>query len=211
MGFDRAWLARYPRPFEVLHDNGGEFIGYEFQELLSSYDIHDYPTTIKNQTANSILERAHQVISNSFRLMEVENLSLDEIIPFDGIIANTAFALRATIHSTLHASPAQLCFGRDMIMHKQFVANWRLIRSRKTQRMLKDNIRENKNRIPRQFAVGDLVLIRNDDIKSKLSKPTHGPFQITALHRNKSIVTIDRNGYQETISICHLIPYRPMA
>jgi transposase InsO family protein len=211
LAFDRTWLARYPRPFEVLHDNGGEFIGNEFQELLTSYGIHDYPTTIKNPTANSILERAHQVISNSFRLMEVENLPFDEVNPFDGIIANTAFALRATIHSTLQASPAQLCFGRDMIMHTQFVANWHLIRSRQQQRMLKDNIRENKTRIEHQYAVGDLILIKNDDIKSKLSKPTYGPFPITQLHLNKSIVTIDRHGYVETISIRRLIPYRPMA
>ena len=69
LAFDRAWLARYLRPLEVLHDNGNEFVGNEFQELPTSYGIQDYTTTIKNPTANSILERAHQVISNSFRLM----------------------------------------------------------------------------------------------------------------------------------------------
>ena len=120
-------------------------------------------------------------------------------------------ALSATNHSTLQASPAQLCFGRDMIMRTEFVANWHFIRNRQTQRMLKDNIRENRNRIPHHYAIGDLVLIRNDDIKSKLSKPTQGPFTITALHQNTSIVTIDRHGYLETISIRRLIPYRPMA
>ncbi|OWY96984.1 Pol Polyprotein [Phytophthora megakarya] len=35
--FDREWLCRYPRPREVVYDNGKEFIGEEFQELLRSY------------------------------------------------------------------------------------------------------------------------------------------------------------------------------
>jgi hypothetical protein len=143
--------------------------------------------------------------------MEVENLAFDEINPFDGIIANAAFALRATIHSTLQASPAQLCFGRDMIMRTQFIANWHLIRNRQTQRMLKDNIRENKSRIPHQYAIGDMVLIRNDEIKSKLSKPNFGPYPIVQLSPNKSIVTILRTGFNETISIRRLIPFKVMA
>ncbi len=79
-------------------------------------------------------------------------------------------------------------------MRTEFVANWHLIRSHQTQRMLKDNIRKNRNRVPHQYAIGDLVLIRNDDIKSKLSKPTYGPFPITELHQNLSIITIDRHG-----------------
>lgn len=37
--FDANWLCRYPRPSEVGHDNGNEFMGEEFQELLISYDI----------------------------------------------------------------------------------------------------------------------------------------------------------------------------
>ncbi len=137
---------------------------------------------------------------------------LDEVDPFAGNIANTAFALRATVHTTLQASPAQLCFGRDMIMHTQFVANWNFIRNRQQQRMLQDNKRENRHRIPHEFAIGDMVLVRNDAIKSKLSKPTFEPFQIVQLSpNNKRIVTILRNGYRETISIRRIIPYKPMA
>jgi hypothetical protein len=34
--FDGAWLCRYPRPDRVVFDNGGEFMGGEFQELLTS-------------------------------------------------------------------------------------------------------------------------------------------------------------------------------
>ena len=32
--FDTPWLCRYPRLNNVIHDNGNEFTGIEFQELL---------------------------------------------------------------------------------------------------------------------------------------------------------------------------------
>ena len=84
-------------------------------------------------------------------------------------------------------------------------------RNRQQQRMIKDNHRENVHRIPHNYAIGVLVLIRNNEVKSKLSKPTFGPFPIIQLSPNKSIVTIQRNGYNETISIRRLIPFKLMA
>jgi hypothetical protein len=29
--FENLWLARYPRPIRVIHDQGGEFTGHPFQ------------------------------------------------------------------------------------------------------------------------------------------------------------------------------------
>ena len=48
--FNINWLCRYPQPTQVGYDNGKEFIGEEFQELLVSYNITPKPTTIKNPT-----------------------------------------------------------------------------------------------------------------------------------------------------------------
>lgn len=55
--FNQQWLSRYPRPLECVHDNGNEFMGIEFQELLQSYGIKPKPTTVKNPQANAIIER----------------------------------------------------------------------------------------------------------------------------------------------------------
>ena len=43
--FDREWLCRYPRPRQVVHDQGLEFTGEEFQELLRSYGLKSKPIT----------------------------------------------------------------------------------------------------------------------------------------------------------------------
>ena len=188
--FDRNWLSRYPRPFQVIHDNGSEFVGAEFQEILESYGIKSLCTTVKNPTANSIVERSHQVIQNAIRTLDIDHIVLDPNEPFSGILANTAFALRATVHTTLEATPAQLVFGRDMIMHTTFTANWDSIRRRQLHRQLYDNKRENRSRIPHEYHVNDFVLIRNDEIRGKLTSPTFGPFRI--INVNAGTVKIDR-------------------
>ena len=46
---------------------------------------------------------------------------------WDGILSAAMFALRATYHTTLQATPMQLVFGRDAILNTQFKANWKLI------------------------------------------------------------------------------------
>ena len=32
--FQNCWLSRYPKPNKCIHDNGGEFIGRAFLDLL---------------------------------------------------------------------------------------------------------------------------------------------------------------------------------
>ena len=51
--FNKTWLSRYPRPVEVVCDNGSEF-KKDFAALLESYSIKRKPTTIKNPRANAI-------------------------------------------------------------------------------------------------------------------------------------------------------------
>ena len=46
--FDAQWLCRCPRPAKVVCNNGGEFIGGKFQELLHSYSVEQVPTTVAN-------------------------------------------------------------------------------------------------------------------------------------------------------------------
>ena len=43
--FENVWLARYPKPTKCIHDNGGEFIGADFQLKLEQHGVLDAPTT----------------------------------------------------------------------------------------------------------------------------------------------------------------------
>ena len=53
--FANTWLARYRWPAQVIHDNGDEFIGHEFQDMLRELGITAKPTTVKNPQANAIV------------------------------------------------------------------------------------------------------------------------------------------------------------
>ena len=68
------------------------------------------PITSRNPQANSILERVHQTIGNIIRTFKVQDMILDDENPWDGILASTMFALRATVHTTTQHTPAQLVF-----------------------------------------------------------------------------------------------------
>ncbi len=48
-----------------------------------------------------------------------------------GILSAAMFALRATYHTTLQATPAQLVFGRDAVLNVKFQANCQLIKELK--------------------------------------------------------------------------------
>jgi hypothetical protein len=108
--------------------------------MLDDYGIHKKPITTRNPQANAIVERVHQVIGNIVRTFELQDNSLDEDDPWKGILSATAFAVRATYHTTLQKSPRQLVFGRDMIFNVEHTANWEYIRARKQRLIKKNNI-----------------------------------------------------------------------
>ena len=67
--FAQVWMARYPWPKRCVHDNGGEFVGWEFQRFLDKCNVKDVPTTSRNPQANSICERMHQSVGNVLRTL----------------------------------------------------------------------------------------------------------------------------------------------
>jgi transposase InsO family protein len=50
----QAWFCRYPQPLRCITDNGNEFLGTEFQELLRSCGVQPIHTTIKNPQAKFV-------------------------------------------------------------------------------------------------------------------------------------------------------------
>jgi transposase InsO family protein len=126
--FDQAWLCRYPRLLECVHDAGSDFTGFEFQELLQSYGIEPRPITVNNPHANSILERTHQTIANQMRSIILMSVDIKSVADKQHYIMDPVkWALNSPYRTVLQASPGQLAFGRDMIMPTSYIANWHLI------------------------------------------------------------------------------------
>ena len=116
------------------------------------------------------------------------------------------FALRATYHTTLQASPAQLVFGRDAILNTKFVADWHLIRKRKQRLINENNRRENSKRIPHQYSVGDKILYHVPQPNKFGKSPLQGPFEVLRVFDNGT-VQAQLGPITEIINIRNIRPY----
>ena len=174
--------------------------------IKNNYGIKNKPITTRNPQANAVVERIHQVLGNMVRSFQLEDQYLDTEDPWKGILSVAAFAVRSTIHTTTQKSPAQLVFGRDMILNITHKANWEFIRSRKQELINKNNERENKTRIPYQYKVGDLVLIKKGT-ENKYESPFSGPHFVTNVNDNGTI-KVQQGAVSDTVNIRRVQPYR---
>ncbi|KAL7483647.1 hypothetical protein ACHAW6_009291 [Cyclotella cf. meneghiniana] len=104
--FETNWLCRYSRPSEVGHDNDKEFMGEEFQELFVSYDIKSKPTTVKNPTAQSLVECLHLTLGDQL-CVSIYPLTTGMRILRLGHLNHYPIKL------TLQSEPTHLWYGHD--------------------------------------------------------------------------------------------------
>ena len=114
---EQIWLTRYPWPQILQYDKGTEFMAEFAQMIENDYGIKRKGSTTRNPQANSIIERIHQTLGNIIRTFELHKASMTAQEGWDGILSAAMFALRATYHTTLQATPMQLVFGRDVILN----------------------------------------------------------------------------------------------
>ena len=204
---EQQWLCRYPWPAHLIHDRGGEFMA-EFAEMIQKdYGIKKKPITTRNPQANAILERIHQTIGNMIRALQVQEAEVDEEDPWTGILSAVAFATRATIHTTLQATPAQLVFGRDAVFQVKHLANWNYIKERKQKLINANNRKENAKRRPYLYRVHDRVLVKDAQKLKYGTDSYHGPYPITQVHDNGT-VRIQMGAISDVYNIRNIHPYR---
>jgi transposase InsO family protein len=208
--FDNTWLSRYPRPMTCIHDQGGEFTGYAFQQKLQQHQIKARPITAKNPQANAICERMHQVIGNTLRTLSTAH-------PPDGIttanrlvdtaLAMCMYATRAAVHSGLKASPGSLAFSRDMILDLPFLPDWNHIQESRQQLIDHRLLAANSKRFSHDYRPGEevLKLLYNPQ---KLQSRATGPFRIDSVHTNGTVTIRLTPQTIERISIRRIKPYK---
>ena len=206
---ETGWLFRYPRPVRMVHDQGPEYNGMEFSNLMNQYGIEDVPTSVANPQANAICERMHQVVGNLLRtLLHVnppQNFQNAAAI-VDYALATASYALRATVHRTLGISPGALVFHRDMLIDVPYVANLLLLRD-KRQALIDYNLRrENNRRRNFDYRIGEYVLELKRD-PTKMGIRTTGPYRIERVHANGTLTIRRGQGLTDRINIRRLRPF----
>ena len=208
--FQNCWLARYPRPNRCIHDNGGEFMGWQFQELLQQAGIYDVPTTTYNPQANSICERMHQTIGNVLRTLIHLNPPTNpqqarQIV--ENALSTTIHAMRCSVSRSLGISPGALVFQRDMFLDLPIIGDLMLIQQ-KRQILIDENLRrQNQRRRTFDYAVGGRVLIKVED-PNKLQSRAIGPFSIVQVHTNGTVTIMRSPHVTQRINIRKIIPYK---
>eukprot|EP00834_Sanchytrium_tribonematis_P004191 NODE_192_length_13323_cov_0.206216.p1 type:complete len:159 gc:universal NODE_192_length_13323_cov_0.206216:8094-7618(-) len=157
--FDQNWICKYPRPKFVITDQGSNFLGNEFEELLKSFEISHMYTTSCNPQYNSICERSHGFVNEHLRTKGLTNWHLH--------LPAISWIMRSSYHSSIGTTPGNAVFGMDMVLPslpitKKNVDNKKL--------KLYNLNQENANRIDHKYNVGNLVLLKNPIKKTKFSK-----------------------------------------
>ena len=174
--------------------------------IEKDYGITRRPITTWNPQANSILERAHQTISNILRTYQVNNTKLDLDDPWSGILSAVIFAMRSTVHTTMQATPMQLVFGRDAIMNLMFDANWHLIKLRKQNAINRNDAKENSKRVHHEYKVNDQVLVKHQQSTKFGQNAYNGPWTINKV-RDKGTVKITKKVFTDVYNLRNITPY----
>ena len=136
---------------------------------------------------------------------ELDKLVFNYIDPWGEILSLVAWAIWASYHSTLQATPAQIVFGGYMLFNMKMI-NWQLMTENKRKQIARDNAQENTEHIPHQYKVGDKVLCIKKGVKRKYSNHKSDPYKIINVHTNGT-VTIAQGVKHRTISIRNIEPY----
>ena len=208
---ENAWLSRYPRPMRIIFDQGSEFIGREFQQVILKHGIQPVPTSVKNPQANAICERMHQTAGNALRVLlhhhAPETIKSAQHM-MDTALQTAAYGIRAAVHTVLKPTPGAIVFNRDMFLNLPLISDLEVLRQHREAAMNENLIIANSKRIIHDYAIGEKVLVKNPKgDKYKLQAKAEGPFKITRVHTNGT-VTIQRTpSVTERINIRRIKPY----
>ena len=126
--------------------------------------------------------------------------------PWGSILSAAAYVIRSMKHTTLEATPAELVFGRHMLLPIQFKANWTAIKAKRQALIDENNARENSCRIAHIYKVRDKVSKQKPGILSKLRRKRDGPYTVTKVYTNGT-VCIQNGAINEYINIRQIAPY----
>jgi hypothetical protein len=135
----------------MIHDNRSEF-KLHFHALCKTYGIKCKPTSIKNPTANAILERIHAVFTNMLHTAKLNVAKLVNASDINIFLADAAWAIRSSHHTVLKASPGAAIFGQDMLFDILFIADCKKIGEHRQELTDRNTARENKGRVDYKLA-----------------------------------------------------------
>ena len=144
------------------------------------------------------------------QLQDKDDIDLED--PWSGVLAAVRMAMRATVHTTTQAPPAQLVFNHDALHNVSFRADWNYIKDRKQRLIDQNNKRENAKRRRYTYNVGDRVRVTQDYQRKHGQNQFMGPLVIEAVNDNGTVElrqdTPNGGAVTQTWNIRNILPYK---
>ena len=121
-------------------------------------------------------------------------------------LAYIAWAIRASYHRTIMATPGQDVTCRDILFNLASAIDWRDVTAAKHRQIYIDNVRENAKRVTYDYTIGDWFYVEMTDIYRKLDYKKQGTYRITEVFTNGT-VQFQCGQVNERINISWLKPH----
>ena len=159
-----CWVAPYGVFQATIHDNGGEFIGKAFTEMVDMLGIEDRTGAAHSPWSYGIVEKHHAVVDKTF-----ESLRRDFPSYSDNVLLQWALAIKNATPTSTGFSPAQVVFGKNPVLPSLLEANPAMLREEVLSESLMKNMNAlNSARVAYNEALADVQVKRM--LKAKLRR-----------------------------------------
>jgi len=181
-------IPKLPRvPDSILSDNGAEFVGIEYKQLLKDFSINEVHSSPRSPMSNGLCERANRT------LIQYVNCSVGDKRRWDEGISAVVVKYNNTVHSSTGVSPSQSILSRSHDVKDHLPVNIETLQNWKE---------GHPNFAP--FTVGQKVIKRIHKVgtllRDKLLPKYEGPFVIKKVQSNGISYEITGGKYGDGIA-----------
>lgn len=200
-------ICKFLIPKVIVTDNGTNFVSQMMAKICKMLGVKQIRTTPYHPQSN-VVERQHRSLGNYLRAF-VDRRPADwhELLP------SAAFAHNASVNKTLGVAPMELVFGFRSVFptsvskgndegysYHDYKINlqcklklaWKKAREHAEKEKLLVKSQHDKHAFPREFHIGDQVLVRAAVRANKLSDHFEGPYNVVEVHGNENVTILAR-------------------
>lgn len=194
-------------PKTYLTDQGADFMSNLMKELSALFKTKHLATSPYHPQTNGALERSHLTLKDYLKHYIKDNQTdWDEYLPF------ATFSYNTSVHKSTNYTPYELLFGKKAYLPSSIVqepklnytyddyikslqsklnTSFKIARENITHSKLKSKENYDRDINPIEFAVNELVCLRNNQGKLGLSRKllpnAKGPYKITQVFPNQTV------------------------
>ena len=217
-------FTRIGIPEEILTDQGTPFMSKIMQDMCKLLRIKQLRTSVYHPQTDGLVERFNQTLKRMIKkVMELDGRNWDQLLPF------LMFSIREVPQASTGFSPFELLYGRrprglldlakeaweqqpsphrTMIEHVEGLRDrmatlWPLVREHMAEAQTAQARVYNRGTQPREFQVGDKVLVLVPTVECKFLARWQGPYEV--IERLGEVnYKVRRTGRRQETKIYHI-------